>query len=61
MSKSPSEGYEIIEGDFGDKTPVKVCLELVGVHDGLQRNVIFLSIVTLNSSSRLYRSTVKIS
>ena len=59
MSKAPSEGNEIIEGDVGDTTPVKVCLELDEVHNGLQRNASFnLSIVGLNRASRLYRSTV---
>ena len=47
----------LIESD--DTTPVRVCLELEGVHDGLLRNVSFnFSIVFLSLACKSYISLV---
>ena len=49
----------LIESDVGATTPVRVCLELEGVHDGLLRNVSFnFSIVGLSLACKSYISIV---
>lgn len=47
----------LIESDVGGTTPVSVCLELEGVHDGLLRSVSFnFSIVFLSLACKSYIS-----